>query len=139
MDNTGGFGSSWLDNLRRIGFNPIGVHFSEKSLNPKYYNKRTEMFFDCVEWIKAGGAIPNIPELVRALVQTTYTHKGEKLIIEPKALLKARLGYSPDHLDALILSFASPVAAGVSVIGGKGGHQISYDPLSLDYLRGDLM
>lgn len=136
VDNTGGFGSSWLDNLRRIGYSPIGVHFSEKSLNPKYFNKRSEMFFDCVEWIKAGGAIPNIPELVQALVQTTYTFKGEKLIIEPKDLLKSRLGYSPDHLDALILSFASPVVATQDVRGSVGRHQIDYNPLSLDYIRG---
>lgn len=138
IDNTGGFGSSWLDNLRRLGFSPIGVHFSEKSLNPKYFNKRSEMFFDCVEWIKNGGGIPNIPELVQALTQTTYTFKGEKLIIEPKELLKQKIGYSPDHLDALILSFAAPVHAVASVRGQRSGHQITYDPLSLEYLKSDL-
>jgi hypothetical protein len=134
IDNTGGFGSSWLDNLRRLGYAPIGVHFSEKSLNPKYFNKRTEMIFDCVEWIKNGGAIPNIPELVAAITQTTYTHKGEKMIIEPKDLLKVRLGYSPDHFDSLALTFASPVSAATER-AGTGRHQINYNPLDLEYVK----
>lgn len=137
IDDTGGFGSSWLDNLRRLGKAPIGVHFSQKSLDPKYYNKRTEMIFDCVQWIKNGGAIPNIPELVQALAQTTYTHKGSKMIIEEKEMIKAKLGFSPDHLDALALTFASPVSATDTQRGDVGSHAITYDPLSVEYIRKD--
>lgn len=109
VDNTGGFGSSWVDNLRRLGFYPIPIHFSEKSNNTRYFNKRTEMAVECVEWIKDGGALPDIPELAAALTQTTYSFKGDKMIIEPKELIKERLGYSPDHMDALMLTFALPV------------------------------
>lgn len=138
IDDTGGFGSGWLSNLRRLGYAPIGVHFSEKSLNPQYFNKRTEMIFDCVQWIKNGGAIPNIPELVQAITQTTYTHKGEKMIIEPKDLLKQRLGFSPDHFDALALTFASPVNAIATTRGAAGVHTSHYNPLDPDYIRKDI-
>lgn len=100
IDDTGGFGSSWLDNLNRLGFSPIGVHFSEKAANPRYYNKRTEMIFEFVQWIKRGGALPHSPEMIASLTETTYTHKGDALIIEPKELIKDRLGYSPDEMDA---------------------------------------
>lgn len=141
IDDTGGFGASWIDNLRRLGFSPIGVHFAEKADNPRYANKRTEMIFECVEWIKRGAALPYIPELLAALTQTTYTFdkqgSGDKLIIEPKALIKAKLGYSPDHLDSLALTRASPVIRQAQVTRNHS-HTVHYDSLSLDYLERDL-
>lgn len=139
IDDTGGFGSSWIDNLRRLGFNPIGVHFSEKSANPQYYNKRTEMLFNCVDWIKSGGALPDVPELTAALTQTTYTFKGDKLIIEPKEAIKAKLGYSPDFLDSLILSFSHPVLKMANNFSSKNSrHTYQYDSLAIDYVQKDL-
>ena len=35
--------------------------------------------------------------------------EGDKLLLEPKAGLKERIGFSPDEFDALILTFAQPV------------------------------
>lgn len=133
VDDTGGFGASWIDNLLRLGYSPIGIHFSEKSANPRYANKRTEMIFDTVEWIKRGGALPKVPELLSALVETTYTFKGDALIIEPKEMIKERIGYSPDDLDALSLSFAQPVIK--ASYQEKGSHQTKYDPCSREHIR----
>jgi hypothetical protein len=48
-------------------------------------------------------------ELTAALTQTTHTFQGDRLLIEPKEMVKQRLGYSPDHADALCLTFAYPV------------------------------
>ena len=31
VDDTGGFGSGWIDNLRSLGRAPIGVHFSKRA------------------------------------------------------------------------------------------------------------
>lgn len=137
IDNTGGFGASWIDNLLRLGKDPIGIHFSEtQGIDPQYYNRRAQMAFNLVEWIKRGGAIPNIKELVEALVQTTYTFKGEKLIIEPKGDLKEKLGYSPDHMDALMLTFALPVAKKKDNQGSKySEHKFDYNPLAREYIR----
>jgi hypothetical protein len=42
IDDTGGFGSSWIDNLRRLGRKPIGIPFSGHTADPRYDNKRTE-------------------------------------------------------------------------------------------------
>ncbi len=101
IDNTGGFGSSWVDQLHVQGFSPIAVHFSAQAHQPHlYFNKRAEMYFDAVEWIKRGGALPHSPEILNALTQTTYTTRGDKLILEPKADVKEKLGYSPDEADA---------------------------------------
>ncbi len=135
IDNTGGFGASWIDNLNRLGFSPIGVHFSEKSGNPQFYNKRTEIIFELVKWIKRGGALPNSPELAASLAETTYTHKGDSLIIEPKELIKARLGYSPDEMDALALTFSQPVHKVSMYPAANASFRSNYNPLSRDYIN----
>ena len=136
IDDTGGYGSSWIDNLRRLGFAPIGVHFASKADNPRYYNKRSEMIFECVEWIKKGGALPDVPELLAALTTTTYSFKGDKFLIEPKELVKERLGYSPDEMDSLCLGFAAPVLKNSQTARNiKGSHTYAYDPLSTEYVQ----
>jgi hypothetical protein len=47
------------------------------------------MAFECVQWIKRGGALPESVDLLTALTQTTYSFQGDKLLLEPKADLKA--------------------------------------------------
>ena len=130
IDNTGGYGASWIDNLVRLGKSPIGVHFSEKSSNPQYYNKRTEMAFLLADWVKRGGALPDIKELIEALAQTTYNFRGEKLLLEEKEDIKEKLGYSPDHMDALMLTFAFPVEKSNNTSSTIGTHQFKYDPFA---------
>jgi hypothetical protein len=136
IDNSGGFGSSWVDNLIRLGKDPIPIAFNSKASSEKYFNKRTEMAFELVEWIKRGGALPEIPELQRALTQTTYSFKGEKLLLEPKEDVKLKLGYSPDHMDALMLTFAAPIdkRRDDSLSANKNYHVVEYDPFSRDKL-----
>lgn len=112
IDNTGGFGAGWVDQLRLLGKAPIGIHFSgQANQKERYFNKRAEMAFEFVEWIKRGGALPENSELLAALTQTTYSFKGDRLILEPKDDVKLKLGYSPDEMDAAMLTFAEPVAA----------------------------
>lgn len=138
IDNTGGFGSSWIDNMRRLGYDPIPVHFSEtKGVDEKFYNKRAQMIWDFIEWIKAGGAIPDIKELKEALYRTTYTHKKGKLIIEPKEDLKIKLGYSTDHMDAGALTFAAQVSSRYDVSSGNQ-HTYNYNPLDINYVRNSI-
>jgi hypothetical protein len=113
IDDTGGFGSGWIDRLISLGRGPIGVHFAGKPHNPsRFVNKRAEMYFDAVEWIRRGGALPDDShELLAALTQTTYSFQGDKILLEPKDDIKVKLGYSPDECDAFVLSFAEPVIA----------------------------
>ncbi len=136
IDDTGGFGSSWIDNLSRLGYAPIGVHFNEKPADRRYFNKRSEMIFELVQWIKRGGAIPRSPEFMQALTETTYTHKGDALIIEPKNLIKERLGFSPDEMDAAALTFAQPVLR-TQRAGGMAGPKMrnDYNPLGMSYIK----
>lgn len=137
IDNTGGFGASWIDNLVRLGKSPMGIHFSQLPADERYANKRAEMAFKLVQWIKEGGAIPESKELADALIKTTYTFKGDKLLIEPKEDVKAKLGYSPDHMDALMLTFAFPVERAHDYSSSPFGapsnlNKYDYNPLSRD-------
>jgi hypothetical protein len=111
VDGTGGFGSGWVDQLRALNYSPVGVHFAGKPNDPRYFNKRAEMWFEAVRWIKEGGALFPSPELVAELTAPTYAFKGDQLILEDKAQVKARIGRSLDRADALALTFAQPVAA----------------------------
>lgn len=139
VDNTGGFGASWIDNMVRLGKNPHGIHFSQTPSDPQFYNKRAEMVFNTVDWIKKGGAIPDIPELFQSFIKTTYTFKDNRILLLPKEELKEDLGYSPDHMDALCLTFAYPVEKEQRDVFGtfkqSSSHQINYDPFARERIR----
>lgn len=110
LDTTGGYGSGWEDQLIQMGRSPLGINFSQRAHDPnKFFNKRAEMYWDAVMWIKRGGALPHSPDLVAGLSQTTYSFKNDKIILEDKAQLKERLGFSPDDADAFALTFAEPI------------------------------
>lgn len=108
VDDTGGFGAGVIDALIQAGHAPIPVNFSSKASDPKFFNRRTEMWWEMAQWIKRGGSIPNDPQLIRELTTPTYTFQNGKIRLEEKDQIKARLGYSPDRGDSLALSFAIP-------------------------------
>lgn len=106
VDGTGGYGSGVIDQMITAGFSPIEVQFAGRATDPRYANKRAEMWFDMVEWIKRGGSLPNESSLVRELTAPTYTFNNGKFMLEPKEQIKKRLGFSPDMADALATTFA---------------------------------
>jgi phage terminase large subunit len=109
VDESGGYGAGWIDCLRQLGHAPIGIQFAGEPSDRRYLNKRAEMYFEMAAWVKSGGALPDVPEMVAELTQTTYTFKGDRLMLEPKEQVKVKLGRSPDYSDALALTFAQPV------------------------------
>lgn len=108
VDGTGGYGSGVVDSLRQAGHTPLEISFAGKAIDRRYLNKRAEMWFLMVEWIKRGGVLPKIKELVRELSTPTYTYVNGQFQLEPKDMIKKRLGFSPDIADALALTFAIP-------------------------------
>lgn len=115
VDATGGMGFTWVDQLAVLGKSPVPVQFSWAASSPeRYANKRAEIYFRFVEWIKQGGALPpedidGSAQLLRALVGTTYSFKNDKMLLEDKDSIKARIGFSPDEADACALTFTEPV------------------------------
>ena len=148
VDDTGGFGSGAIAQLRVLGRSPIGVHFAASAHEKmQFENKRAEMYWDLVEWIKAGGALPQDDDLLNDLTNTTYSGKKGIIQLEPKELVKAKqIGRSPDKADAMALTFAEPVSivqsrrinrtniaeydpyAGMDKIDGGGHSRSDYSP-----------
>lgn len=108
VDGTGGYGAGVIDSLIQAGHAPAEINFSGKSDDPRYFNKRAEMWFRMAEWVKRGGALPQDAELRKELAAPTYTFQKGKFLLEPKEKIKDRLGFSPDRADALCLTFADP-------------------------------
>ena len=108
IDDTGGFGAGVIDSMIQAGLAPLPVNFAGKSIDPRFLNKRAEMWFLMSEWVKKGGSLPDVPELVRELTAPTYTFQNGKFKLEEKEQIKDRLGHSTDLGDALALTFALP-------------------------------
>src|SRR5215213_6693192 len=89
-------------------------------------------------WIREGGALLELPELVADLAATTYTFKGERLLLEDESILKQKLGRSPDHSDTLALTLSYPVVGRTAALmrpnHWRGGFEPyrpgDYDPLA---------
>jgi len=105
FDATGGWAAGAVDVMRAQGHSPIDVQFAAPAFDPRYYNRRSEILFQASEWVKKGGALPKLPELVGEMTAATYTFQKGKLLVEPKELVKKKLGRSPDLFDALALTF----------------------------------
>lgn len=112
IDITGGLGTGPHDILKCEGYNVVGVNSSSKANNEELYrNKRSELWFDTRDRAKEkrldlSRLRKDIRErLERELAAPKYTSPGKK-VVEDKAQMKKRLGYSPDLADGLNLSFA---------------------------------
>lgn len=110
IDDTGGWAGRVMQCLDDAGIPYIPVNFAGKALDPRYANRRAEMYFEMAEWVKKGGALPTTDmQLTAELTEPTYSFHQGKFLIEPKDKLKKRLCRSPDLADALALTFAQPV------------------------------
>jgi len=137
VDNTGGFGSGVINYAQDAGLSPIPVEFAGKADDPGFYNKRAEMWFRMSEWGKRGGALPNLPALTKQLTTATYTQKNGKFLMEPKELMKERLGSSPDEADALCCTFciedlpgSDPLSQLIARVQGSRRAEAEYDVLA---------
>ncbi len=108
VDDTGHWGHGVIDNLLVAGLPAIPVIYSEPALDRRYANRRTEMWFTMADAVRSGASLPNIPELVAELTQPTYSFVNGKLALEPKEMVKKRLGRSPDLADACAQTYALP-------------------------------
>lgn len=107
-----GIGAGIVDRLRQLGHkNVIPVNVAKNAINEKeYFNLRTECWFNVLEWLNAGGCLPDDREICDDLtaVEYGYDRKNRKQL-ESKDDTKKRLNASPDCGDCLAISFAQPV------------------------------
>ena len=126
-----GAGSGVIDRLRQLGHDVIEVNFGGKAINPRYANKRTEMWHLMAESVQAGLAIPNRNDLKLELATPSYRFDMQnRIVLESKDDIKKRMpdAASPDLADALALTFTHPVTK--RPLFAKKATPLDYDPYS---------
>jgi hypothetical protein len=107
-----GLGAGVVDRLKQLGHkNIINVNSGNKPGDSrKYFNLRAEMWGRMRNWLIEGGVLINDPRLKSDLNALRYSYDPQnRLKLEKKEDLKARGLPSPDHADALALTFAQKV------------------------------
>jgi hypothetical protein len=144
IDTTNEHGA--LDRLHELGYKQIvkGIHFGEKAIDSeRYRNKRTEMYFDLLEWFEDAECSIPIGEQrflseVGSIPESKETSNSIKYLVS-KDDIKKDLGWSPDELDATVLTFAYPVrkkSLGPKPAQTSPGHQKQPWRTQLTTLRG---
>ena len=123
IDSTGGWAAGARDVIVDSGGSIYEVQFAAPAMDPRYENRRAEMWFGMAKWVQNGGALPPVAELVGELTTPTYTFRKGKFVLEEKDQIKARLGRSPNYADALATTFALPEMPARDVAAfSQGGH-----------------
>lgn len=106
-----GIGAGVVDRLRQLNFSVVDVNGGNSSLNPRFLNKRAEMWWEGKEFIEGLCELPKDQRLKEELtcVEFDYTDKG-RIRLDRKADIMDQYGYSPDRADALMMTFAYPIA-----------------------------
>lgn len=118
------------------------ISFAGESPDIGFLNMRVYMWNLMKQWLKEGGALPNLDGICEDLIGPEYiTLLNGKIKLESKEDMKERGLNSPDDADGLGLTFARPVLAkptGRALLafhvkemqGGEFGSSRTYDPLA---------
>jgi phage terminase large subunit len=134
IDETFQWGKGVLDQLGDAGYPCVGVDYSENATNPRFKNVRCEMWWTGAEFIKGGASLPLLPDLIPEFTEITYTLTPQgQFLLEPKELLKARIGLSPDIADAYMQTFVMPEMPGqlMQQISGRTTAKRDADPYNI--------
>lgn len=134
IDDTGHWGHGAVDALITSGYPCIPIIASDPAIDRRYKNRRAEMWLEMAKAIKAGCALPPLPELVRELTAPTYTFVAGKFVLEEKDQIKQRIGASPDLADALAQTFAIPDQPGklMRELRGSATTKHDFDPYATE-------
>lgn len=116
----GGLGQGVGDYLaKEHNFYCNNVLFGEAAQNPKAYkNRRAEMYYRLIQWIKEGGKIVYNERFYELLVIACKSDVEQRLQIQPKEHLKKAMkdagidASSPDVADASALTFPNGTVSG---------------------------
>lgn len=91
----------------------VAVNTAESAEDSESYaNLRAELYFTAKERLREGASLPADDELSEDLRAPKYTlDRNNRILVEPKLKIRARLGRSPDSGDAVLLAFYEPPAA----------------------------
>lgn len=106
-----GIGAGVVDRLRQLNFSVTDVNGGNSSLNPRFLNKRAEMWWEMKEAIEGLLELPPDQKLKEELtcLEYDFTDKG-RIRLDRKSDIQEQFGFSPDRADALSLTYAYPIA-----------------------------
>lgn len=106
-----GSGTGIIDRLREMKYKVFEVQFGSKADEQEWANKRTELWARMRDWL-GGGCIDAHQDLIDDLSGPEYKFMGhsDKIMLETKEDMKRRGQASPDHGDALAITFAVKIA-----------------------------
>ena len=106
------FGAAVAERLRALGFRNVHeVNFGGPSLDRHKANQRAYMWDKAKDWLLHGAIDPKDTKLETDLTGPGYhLNTRNQLVIESKEAMAKRGLASPDDGDALVLTFAQPVA-----------------------------
>lgn len=108
VDGTG-LGNGVWSNLRDWGLPTYNAVYKGKpTRNPeKYVSFKDQIYWETRDWFASENvSIPNEAKLIEELASVQYDDTSGKIKIEEKKATKKRIGRSPDHFDALALTFS---------------------------------
>jgi hypothetical protein len=99
------------DGLKMTRWPCYGVDFGSRAVDPRFQNKRAEMWCAVRDWIKSGAAIPDDQAILADLCSTEYDYRNTRgrFALESKEDMRSRGMPSPDIADALACTFAFPI------------------------------
>ena len=106
-----GSGAGIIDRLREMGYKVYEVGFGTASDAPEFADHRTELWARMRDWLK-GAAIDGNRKLCDDLCAPEYEFVGreDKIKLESKEKMRKRGLPSPDHADALAVTFHAKIA-----------------------------
>jgi hypothetical protein len=111
VDGTG-VGAGCVSRVRELGYHDVvDVQFAARAPDPRMYaNLRAHMHGEFRDWIARGGTLPEDKALLEEAAAIDYAHDTRgAIILEPKPDVRAKLGRSPDTLDAYCITFGAPI------------------------------
>lgn len=116
-----GAGAGIIDRLKELGYKVHEVNFGGASGSPQFYDHRTELWGKMRDWLP-GAMIDNHKKLKSDLCNPEKELLGResKEKLESKERMKKRGLKSPDHADAIALTFHCKVARRDQVTSRKG-------------------
>lgn len=107
----GNTGAAVIDFVRDKGYRVTEVGFGESAYNQEYANRRTEIWAEMREWLPRA-CIDDNKQLQADLTGPEFEYigrDGSTIMLEPKDKMRKRGLKSPDHGDALALTFGGKV------------------------------
>jgi len=106
-----GAGAGIIDRLRERGYKVHEVDFGSASGDPQWADHRTEIWAKMRDWLP-GAMIDGTPELVTDLTGPEYefSSRNDSIKLESKEKMKKRGLASPNHADALAVTFHLTIA-----------------------------